>query len=95
LVFKYSLCITVQTDLAAIPDFVSGAMEHWGLVTFREVNLLYEEGVSSTINRQRVATVIGHELAHMWFGNLGKLEYATYAHVLCVLSLWAITYQLK
>jgi aminopeptidase N len=51
-------------------------MEHWGLVTFREVNLLYEEGVSSTANRQRVAMVIGHELAHMWFGNLGKLEYA-------------------
>jgi aminopeptidase N len=49
-------------------------MEHWGLVTFREVNLLYQEGVSSTGNKQRVATVIGHELAHMWFGNLGKLH---------------------
>jgi glutamyl aminopeptidase len=60
--------------MAAIPDFVSGAMEHWGLVTFREVTLLYEEGVSSTANKQRVATVIGHELAHMWFGNLGKLD---------------------
>lgn len=59
-------------DLAAIPDFVSGAMEHWGLVTFREVNLLYQEGVSSTGNKQRVAMVIAHELAHMWFGNLGE-----------------------
>jgi hypothetical protein len=49
-------------------------MEHWGLVTFREVNLLYERGVSSTVNKMRVAMVIGHELAHMWFGNLSKLE---------------------
>jgi glutamyl aminopeptidase len=50
-------------------------MEHWGLVTFREVTLLYEEGTSSTANKQRVAMVIGHELAHMWFGNLGKLDH--------------------
>jgi aminopeptidase N len=70
----FAFCLYVATDLAAIPDFVSGAMEHWGLVTFREVTLLYEEGVSSTSNKQRVATVIGHELAHMWFGNLGKLQ---------------------
>jgi predicted metallopeptidase len=62
----------MSTDLAAIPDFVSGAMEHWGLVTFREVNLLQQDAVSSTANKQRVAMVIGHELAHMWFGNLGK-----------------------
>jgi glutamyl aminopeptidase len=47
-------------------------MEHWGLVTFREVNLLYEQGISSTVNKMRVAMVIGHELAHMWFGNLSK-----------------------
>ncbi|PSN55624.1 hypothetical protein C0J52_04058 [Blattella germanica] len=64
-----------KLDLIAIPDFVSGAMEHWGLITFREVNLLYEEGISSTANKQRVATVIGHELAHMWFGNLMTLKW--------------------
>jgi aminopeptidase N len=51
-------------------------MENWGLITFREVNLLYEEGVSSTANKQNVAIEIGHELTHMWFGNLGKQEYA-------------------
>lgn len=60
-------------DMAAIPDFVSGAMEHWGLVTYRETALLYDENTSSSRNKQRVATVIAHELAHMWFGNLGKL----------------------
>ncbi|XP_069668648.1 aminopeptidase A-like isoform X2 [Periplaneta americana] len=64
-----------KLDMIAIPDFVSGAMEHWGLITFREVNLLYEEGISSTFNKQRVATVVGHELAHMWFGNLMTLEW--------------------
>lgn len=58
--------------MAAIPDFVSGAMEHWGLVTYRETALLYDKTISSSANQQRVATVIAHELAHMWFGNLGK-----------------------
>lgn len=59
--------------MAAIPDFVSGAMEHWGLVTYRETALLYSEEMSSSQNKQRVATVVSHELAHSWFGNLGKL----------------------
>lgn len=59
-----------KLDLAAIPDFVSGAMEHWGLVTFRETALLYDKSSSSTGNKQRVGEVIAHELAHMWFGNL-------------------------
>lgn len=61
------------TDMAAIPDFVSGAMEHWGLVTYRETALLYSETTHSSANKQRVATVVAHELAHSWFGNLGKL----------------------
>ncbi|XP_017474764.1 PREDICTED: glutamyl aminopeptidase-like [Rhagoletis zephyria] len=59
-----------KLDMAAIPDFVSGAMEHWGLVTYRETTLLYDENVSSTANRQNIASVIAHEFAHMWFGNL-------------------------
>lgn len=63
----------VVSDLAAIPDFVSGAMEHWGLVTFRETALLYSEEISSSANKQRIATVVSHELAHSWFGNLGML----------------------
>jgi len=58
-------------DLIAIPDFVSGAMEHWGLVTFRETSVLFKEGVSSSTNQEQVALTVAHELAHMWFGNLG------------------------
>nr|XP_022919548.1 glutamyl aminopeptidase-like isoform X1 [Onthophagus taurus] len=64
-----------KLDMAAIPDFVSGAMEHWGLVTFRETALLYDSKISSTANKQRVATVISHELAHSWFGNLVTMNW--------------------
>ena len=56
--------------MIAIPDFAAGAMENWGLITYRETALLYKEGVSSAVNKQRIATVISHELAHQWFGNL-------------------------
>jgi aminopeptidase N len=55
-------------DMAAIPDFVSGAMENWGLVTFREARLLYDNQSTSTGNKEDIVKVIGHELAHMWFG---------------------------
>ena len=63
---------TLTTDMIAIPDFISGAMEHWGLITYRETNLLYDDLESSSYNKQRVAAVVSHELAHMWFGNLGE-----------------------
>ncbi|XP_014203834.1 aminopeptidase N [Copidosoma floridanum] len=59
-----------KIDMVALPDFSAGAMENWGLITYRETAMLYQEGVSTNINRQRVATVVSHELAHQWFGNL-------------------------
>jgi len=59
-----------KQDMIAIPDFGAGAMENWGLITYRETALLYEEGVSSLANLQRIAIVVSHELAHQWFGNL-------------------------
>jgi puromycin-sensitive aminopeptidase len=65
-------------DLIAIPDFASGAMENWGAVTFRETALLVDENLSSTINKQHIAYVIAHELAHMWFGNLVTMEWWTH-----------------
>ncbi|KAH8243515.1 hypothetical protein KR032_008161 [Drosophila birchii] len=64
-----------KLDLVAIPDFVSGAMENWGLVTFRETALLYDEATSSSVNKQRVAIVVAHELAHQWFGNLVTMNW--------------------
>lgn len=51
-------------DMIAIPDFAAGAMENWGLITYRETAMLYQPGVSSEGNKQRVAVVVSHELAH-------------------------------
>jgi aminopeptidase N len=52
-------------DLLPIPDFAAGAMENWGAVTFREVDLLIDEGTATIANKQRVALVVSHEIAHM------------------------------
>ncbi|KAM8706835.1 hypothetical protein ACLKA7_011004 [Drosophila subpalustris] len=64
-----------KLDMVAIPDFVSGAMENWGLVTYRETALLYDKSTSSSVNKQRVAIVVAHELAHQWFGNLVTMNW--------------------
>lgn len=52
-------------DQIALPDFNAGAMENWGLITYRETALLYDEAFSSNSNKERIATIIAHELAHM------------------------------
>lgn len=59
-----------KMDQIAIPDFAAGAMENWGLVTYRVVDLLLDEKVSGAATKERVAEVVQHELAHQWFGNL-------------------------
>ncbi len=59
-----------KLDLIAIPDFAAGAMENWGAITYREVALLVDQAHSSAATRQRVAIIVAHEIAHMWFGNL-------------------------
>lgn len=66
-----------KLDMVALPDFASGAMENWGLVTYRETALLVDEKNSSASAKQRVAEVIDHELAHQWFGNLVTMEWWT------------------
>ncbi|KAH9297886.1 hypothetical protein KI387_029568 [Taxus chinensis] len=67
-----------KLDMVAIPDFSAGAMENYGLVTYRETALLYDEKHSAASNKQRVATVVAHELAHQWFGNLVTMEWWTH-----------------
>lgn len=52
------------SDLVAIPDFASGAMENWGLITYRETSLLFDPKTSSTSDKLWVTEVIAHELAH-------------------------------
>ncbi|MCI4380406.1 hypothetical protein PGIGA_G00239860 [Pangasianodon gigas] len=64
-----------KSDQIALPDFNAGAMENWGLITYRETALLYDSEVSSNGNKERVATVVAHELAHMWFGNLVTIKW--------------------
>ncbi|NWS71136.1 AMPN Aminopeptidase, partial [Crotophaga sulcirostris] len=64
-----------KSDQVGLPDFNAGAMENWGLVTYRENSLLFDDAYSSISNKERVLTVIGHELAHQWFGNLVTLRW--------------------
>ncbi|KAK1893011.1 Endoplasmic reticulum aminopeptidase 2 [Dissostichus eleginoides] len=64
-----------KQDLIAIPDFESGAMENWGLTTYRETSLLYDPLTSSISDKLWITMVIGHELAHQWFGNLVTMEW--------------------
>ena len=59
-----------KLDLLAIPDFAAGAMENLGAVTFRETALLVDEAAASHGELERVADVVAHEIAHMWFGDL-------------------------
>lgn len=62
-------------DMVAIPDFAAGAMENWGLVTYRVVDLLYDEKTSGANVKERVAEVVSHETAHMWYGNLVTMDW--------------------
>ena len=63
-----------QAYHVALPDFSAGAMENWGLITYREVYLLVDEN-STVSSRQQVALVVAHELAHQWFGNLVTMKW--------------------
>ncbi len=65
-------------DMIAIPDFAANAMENWGAVAYRESAIFVTEGYTSTQNKQWVAMVIAHELAHQWFGNLVTMEWWTH-----------------
>ncbi len=64
-----------KVDLVAVPDFAFGAMENLGCITFREVLLLVDPAKSTQPELQRVADVINHELAHMWFGDLVTMSW--------------------
>ncbi len=64
-----------KSDHVALPDFSSGAMENWGLITYREIALLADPRTTSISIRHYIATVIAHELAHQWFGNLVTMKW--------------------
>ncbi|KAK5928609.1 hypothetical protein CgunFtcFv8_013661 [Champsocephalus gunnari] len=64
-----------KLDQIALPDLISDGMENLGLITYQEGALLYEEGVSSRLDKENIASLIAHELAHQWFGNLVTMEW--------------------
>lgn len=64
-----------KSDHVALPDFSSGAMENWGLITYREVALLAEPETTSIGSKHYIAKVIAHELSHQWFGNLVTMKW--------------------
>lgn len=63
-----------KADHVALPDFSSGAMENWGLITYREVCLLANDSTAQS-SREWIATVIAHETSHQWFGNLVTMRW--------------------
>lgn len=64
-----------KMDMVAVPDFSAGAMENWGLITYRVVDVLLDEKTSGASTKERVAEVVQHELAHQWFGNLVTMDF--------------------
>jgi puromycin-sensitive aminopeptidase len=92
-----------KLDHVAIPDFAFGAMENLGCVTYRETALLVDGQAASRVELQRVAEVVAHETAHMWFGDLVTMKwwngiwlneaFATFMELLAVDSFkpeWAV-----
>ncbi|KAK3030912.1 hypothetical protein RJ639_036650, partial [Escallonia herrerae] len=67
-----------KLDMVAVPEFPGGAMENYGLITYRETELLHDDLHSAAANTQRLAIVVTHEVAHQWFGNLVTMEWWTH-----------------
>jgi aminopeptidase N len=64
-----------KSDILAVHEFTHGAMENWGLVTYRMTAILFDEQLSEARFRNRIAYVVAHELAHQWFGNLVTMDW--------------------
>lgn len=64
-----------KMDMIGIPDYAAGAMENWGLVTYKTTMLLMDDETTSAEDKREVAETVTHELAHQWFGNLVTMDF--------------------
>ena len=64
-----------KLDMIAIPDFEAGAMENFGAITYRETDLLIDEKTASLGAKEEVASVVAHEMAHQWFGDMVTMQW--------------------
>ena len=64
-----------KLDMVALPDFEAGAMENFGCITYRETDLLIDFKNAALSDRKRVASVVAHEMAHQWFGDMVTMEW--------------------
>lgn len=64
-----------KCDLLVVHELSHGAMENWGLVTFRPTALLCDPDYSDSADQQQIAYVLAHELSHQWFGNLVTMDW--------------------
>ena len=64
-----------KLDMIAIPDFEAGAMENFGCITYRETDLLLDPRDAAISDRKRVASVVAHEMAHQWFGDMVTMQW--------------------
>ncbi|XP_065866554.1 aminopeptidase M1-like, partial [Euphorbia lathyris] len=67
-----------KLDMVAVPEFAGGAMENYGLIIYREIDLLHDDLLSTADRKQRLTIVVLHEVAHQWFGNLVTMEWWTH-----------------
>jgi aminopeptidase N len=59
-----------KLDMLAVPDFAAGAMENTAAIVYREIDLLADPDTASLTQRKNIASVVAHEMAHQWFGDL-------------------------
>ncbi|KAK0596001.1 hypothetical protein LWI29_011907 [Acer saccharum] len=67
-----------KLDMVAVPEFAAGAMENFGLIVYRDNEMLYSDSKSTARRKQRMSIVVAHEVAHHWFGNLVTMEWWTH-----------------
>ncbi|HEY0264786.1 MAG TPA: M1 family metallopeptidase [Granulicella sp.] len=64
-----------KLDMIALPDFEAGAMENFGCITYRETDLLVDAKTGSIASKKEVASVVAHEMAHQWFGDMVTMQW--------------------